>query len=83
MNKTATEKRLIADVAKDIVGKKIIGIRYLTEEEMKSSYWYKRCPVLILEDGSIIVPLSDDEGNESGVLEINTAKSECKLLPSI
>jgi len=72
MKENESANQIIKDVEKHLVGKKIVGIRYLTKEEMKASYWYCRCPVLILDDGTIVLPLSDDEGNEGGVLEILT-----------
>lgn len=75
--------QIIKDASKHLIGKKIVDVRYITKEEMKESYWYSRCPVLILDDGTIILPLSDDEGNEGGVLEIISSKNANHLLPRI
>ena len=83
MKKTEGIDTLINDVKGDVIGKKIVGIRYLTDKEKDASYWYKRCPILILEDGTQILPLSDDEGNESGVLEILPISGIQKVLPTI
>ena len=77
-----TVERLTEKAIKMIVGKKIVGIRYLTHEEMKHAMWYKKCPVLILEDGTQVLPVADDEGNESGVLEIHKG-NDMEILPSI
>ena len=76
MKENERTNQIINDVEKHLVGKKIVGIRYLTEAEMKASYWYSRCPVLILDDGTIVLPLSDEEGNEGGVFEIISNKTD-------
>ena len=83
MKKNDVITKLVDGVKDDLIGKKIVAITYLSEEEMKASYWNKRCPVLILEDGTAILPLSDDEGNESGVLEIIKINATTGILPSI
>ena len=49
-----------------LYGKKIVGVRYLTEEETEASGWYSAPIVIELSDGSALIPQSDDEGNESG-----------------
>ena len=54
-----------------IEGSKIIKVRKMTDEEYKSEGWYK-CPhkdtqVLELDNGCIIYPSKDAEGNDSGV----------------
>ena len=35
-------------------------------EEAESSYWTYQPILLILDDGTAICPMSDDEGNEAG-----------------
>ncbi len=52
-------------------GKVIKQIRYMTEAEMKKNYWTKRGPIIWFTDGTYMMPVADDEGNESGVLETN------------
>ncbi len=59
------------------VGKKIVGARYLTEEEMISCFGDEsigcdRVPVgIIFDDGSFAFPMKDDEGNDGGALAIS------------
>lgn len=53
---------------KTLVGKKIVGVRYLSDEEMEERGWYKRPICFVLSDGTICVLASDDEGNDGGVL---------------
>jgi hypothetical protein len=41
------------------------------DEEMESLGWDERSIVLILDDGNMIFPSSDDEGNQAGALFTN------------
>lgn len=51
---------------KHLIGKKIKDVRQMTKKEAEQFGWYKRPFVLQLEDGTWIVPQSDDEGNDGG-----------------
>lgn len=51
-----------------LVGKKIKSVRYLTNGEADDLGWYKRPLVIELNDGSLILPSMDDEGNNGGAL---------------
>jgi len=60
------------DVAKKLLlNRKIVGVRYLLDEEMELLGWDERSIVLILDDGNMIFPSSDDEGNQAGALFTN------------
>jgi hypothetical protein len=60
------------DVAKKLLlNRKIVGVRYLLDEEMELLGWGERSIVLILDDGNMIFPSSDDEGNQAGALFTN------------
>ena len=50
------------------VGRKITGVRRLTDEEMGAGMWNHRGVVVSLDDGSILYAMSDDEGNDAGVI---------------
>lgn len=57
------------DYAKEkLVGKKIKSVRYLTNGEADDLGWYSRPIVIELNDGSLILPSMDDEGNNGGAL---------------
>lgn len=57
------------DRAEDaLIGRKIVGIQYMTKSNAEESGWYNRPIFLILDDGSILFPQSDDEGNDGGAL---------------
>ena len=68
-----TEKELNtrweATANKILLGKKIVAIKWMGEEEADEGFgWYKRPVKLMLDDGTIIIPQMDDEGNDGGVL---------------
>jgi len=57
------------DVAKkQLLNRKIVDVRYLTDEEMENLGWYQKSIVMVLDDGNMIYPSSDDEGNNAGAL---------------
>jgi len=57
------------DYAKErLVGKKIKRVRYLSHEEAEHMDWYSRPIVIELNDGSLILPSCDDEGNNGGAM---------------
>ena len=69
MTKNQLEIKWTKDIEKQLVGRKIVRVEYLNNESAKDSFiWYKRPIVLILDDGSEIIPSSDDEGNNGGAL---------------
>ena len=68
-----TEKELNtkweATANKILLGRKIVSIKWMGEEEADDSFgWSKRPVKLILDDGTMIIPQCDDEGNDGGVL---------------
>ena len=56
-------------IEKQLCGKKIKSVRYMTPSEAKASGWYYQPILLILDDGTALCPMSDsDEGNEGSDL---------------
>ena len=68
-------------IEKQLCGKKIVAVRYMTPEEAESSYWTYQPILLILDDGSAICPMSDDEGNEAGSIACMGEKVEVETIP--
>jgi hypothetical protein len=69
-------------IAQDMLfGKKITGVRYMSDEEAEQLGWDEKCVVIELDDGNIIYPSSDDEGNNAGALFTNDEKEP--VLPVI
>ena len=56
--------------AKQLVGRKIVEVRWMTPEEANESYWDYQPVLLILDDGTALCPMSDDEGNEGSALAV-------------
>ena len=86
MTKTTQEIRENAEqvyrwhkkIEKQLCGKKIKSVRYMTPSEAESSGWYYQPILLILDDGTALCPMSDCEGNEAGALSVfqGTSKTE-------
>ena len=53
-----------------LAGRTIADVRWLTDAEAKRRGWRATCPVLILDDGTTLIPSVDDEGNQAGVLQV-------------
>ena len=68
---------------KNLIGKRIVGVRYLTKEETEDNYWYSSPIVIELEDGQALIPQADDEGNDGGALWIANSKCLDDLIPVI
>ena len=58
-----------------LLGKKIVEVRYLSQEEADDLGWDERCVVIHLDDGNLILPSRDDEGNGAGSLFTNNEKN--------
>ena len=72
MSKVSTREELTKtwnERAKVLVGKKIKQARYMTEAEAEEFGWYSRGIVIFFEDGSHIIPMRDDEGNDAGSVD--------------
>ena len=55
-------------IEKQLCGKKIKSVRYMTPSEAESSGWYYQPIMLILDDGTALCPAADDELNNGGSL---------------
>ena len=57
------------DIAKqDLLGKKIVRVEYIDKKEADNYMWNKRGISFILDDGTRVIAMTDDEGNDAGVL---------------
>tara|TARA_B100001013_G_scaffold289965_1_gene189788 strand:+ start:142 stop:390 length:249 start_codon:yes stop_codon:yes gene_type:complete len=53
---------------KHLKGRRIVHCRYLYAEEAEHLGWGEAAVVLQMDDGSIIYPSCDDEGNGAGAM---------------
>ena len=63
-----TEHKWTEKAKRRFVGKKITNVRWMTDKETEAYGWGSRPIVLVLDDGSVIFPQQDDEGNDGGAL---------------
>ena len=53
-----------------LLGRKIVKVEYLPKSEAKDMMWSTRPVTFLLDDGTWIMPMSDDEGNDGGALAV-------------
>tara|TARA_R110002126_G_scaffold253671_2_gene396783 strand:+ start:58 stop:315 length:258 start_codon:yes stop_codon:yes gene_type:complete len=71
------EKYWTDKIKKQLVGRTITSVQYLSREDAREDWdWSDRSLIIMFDDNSWIMPMSDDEGNNGGAL----ATSESKLL---
>lgn len=64
------EKRWNTAASKLLNGRTILSAQYMSEADAEKLGWSSRPVVLILDDGQVIAPSCDDEGNNGGALFI-------------
>ena len=68
-------------IEKQLCGRTIVSVRYMPPQEAESSYWCYQPILLILDDGTAICPMSDDEGNEAGSIACMGDNVEVETIP--
>jgi len=66
-----------------LVGKRVKSVRYLSKEEVGALGWCASALVLEFEDGTLVFPSRDDEGNGAGALFGQGPKDEELTFPTI
>lgn len=64
-------------------GKTIKKVQYITKRDAQDNLWNKRGLLILLDDDTLLTILSDDEGNDMGVIEYHRDKDFCGILPSL
>ena len=68
-------------VNKYLVGRQIVKVKWLSAKETEEIYGWDQQPCEIyLDNGTILTPRSDDEGNESGAIGTNI--NELPIIPT-
>lgn len=70
-----TGAQCFSEIASALLGRKIVDVRYLSDDEMEArsdehARWQARPPVLVLDDGTLVVAVRDNEKNDGGTLEL-------------
>ena len=60
---------------KYLKGKTIKEVTWLGDKDMGNLMWYKRPVVIKFTDGTILIPQSDDEGNDGGSMYYQDAQT--------
>ena len=63
-----------------LLNKRIIKVEYMSKNEANQYDWNDRPVTFILDDGTRVIPQSDDEGNSGGALWFGN-KDEESLMP--
>ena len=71
------EKRWTKIAENILLNRKIVKIRYMSEEETDEMYWHCSPICMQLHSGVWIYPSSDDEGNDGGALFTTDDKESC------
>jgi hypothetical protein len=72
-------KKIIEENFGSLVGKTILGVRPLTDEEAEDMCWDTKYQIpfaIIFTDGSWMMPSSDPEGNQPGHLFLSGEEDE-------
>lgn len=65
------EQKWLKLIRKKLLGRKIVKVRYMSASEQEDLGWFNRAIVLQLDDGNLLYPSQDDEGNDAGALFTN------------
>lgn len=74
MDTKIIEKKWTDIAVKQLVGRRITGVRYMTDEERREYYWSNRALIVTLDNGQYFIPTSDPEGNNAGTLHTSDEK---------
>lgn len=65
--------------AAHVVGQKIVAVRPMSVKE-RDQFGWGRGVVMELSNGTLLVPQSDDEGNQAGTVMVQTPDGETTYL---
>ena len=68
----------MTDTQVTLVGRRIVEVRAMSTRELEAEGWPpdETVPVLVLDDGTILFPSRDEEGNGPGALFGATARKQ-------
>lgn len=66
-----------------LLGRWITKVRYMDDEEQEATGFYHKALVIQLDDGTILFPSADDEGNDAGALYYQKKGDDNYVLPVI
>ena len=63
-----------------LLGRKILKVEYMEDKECNDYMWFKKPITFVLDNGTRVIAMQDDEGNDGGVLTCLSEDKE-ELLP--
>lgn len=75
------EKDWTEKARKLLVGRKIAYVEFMSAGQAAQLGWHHRPIILVLDDGTLIYPSADDEGNDGGSLFTNNESLD--TIPSL
>ena len=81
--KTTVEKKCTEKAKSILLNRKIVEVRYLTDDEQDSLGWHSKSILFKLDDGTLVYPSKDDEGNDAGALFYQKEESDDYVIPVI
>jgi len=66
-----------AAAQKALLNRRIVAVRYMTDQEAAEFGWYCKPVVLELDDSSLWWPSCDDEGNNGGAMFSTNPTADC------
>jgi len=63
-----------------LIGSKIIKVNYMSDEDADELGWDDRPIQIHLDNGAILSPQRDDEGNDGGALYTACTNTKCRRL---
>jgi hypothetical protein len=66
--RTEFQQQITKEATGLLRGKTVKAVRFLTKEESDDHMWHRAAPVIEFDDGTILFPSRDPEGNGAGAL---------------
>ena len=67
------------DCSDFLKGKVVKKVRYMTKSEADATGWFSRPLIIEFSDGTYVMPMADDEGNDGGAMY--TSDKELSVIP--
>jgi|TARA_R100000664_G_C2731957_1_gene122278 hypothetical protein len=80
MNEQEITNRWTEVAENALLGRQIVRVEYMKQDECDRYYWDKRPITFMLDNGTRVIAMCDDEGNDGGVLTCLTKDKE-EVLP--
>lgn len=66
-----------------LLGRKIIGVSYMNNDEQEATGFFHKALVIQLDNGTLLYPSADDEGNDAGAIHYQKEGDDDYILPVI